>query len=360
MLPLAAAAQSTYHDPKGRYEVQVPAGWSAAPDDGIDELTIRRGATQANVLVIEQNPTNPMTAERFVGEAVAEFQQQCPTFRERQRGKVSLAGNQASYQLVTCSDPTSPAVAETEAVLRKDKVLIAFTMIAPLKRYVVDLPVLDGIRNSLRVPGPNDVRPQQPDSDPLQLVEAKRACAVGALSAQECARQIGITFGKETAAEDAAEAAKANVYHDPTGRFSFIVPRGWTAVAEGENGLRGVQLRSGENWINVMPAPTAASASEVVLRYEADMATHSESGRKPPFGAIGLLQLFGHGTELTYDNFSAKGADGGERDSYVGGVGSAAGNTGDQHLLMVGSLSPKSDGSKAFLSVGQSVRFGSR
>jgi hypothetical protein len=360
MLPLAAAAQSIYHDPKGRYEVEVPAGWSAAPDDnGIDDFTIRRGASQAIVLVIEQNPTQPMTAERFVGEAVAEFQQQCPTFRERQSGAVSLAGNQASYELVTCSDAKSPAVAETAAVLRKDKVLIGFTMIAPLERYVADLPVLDDIRNSLRVPGQNDAKPPPPDSDPLQVIEAKRECAVGALPGDACARQIGIAYGKQTAAAEAAAAAAANVYHDPTGRFSFIIPSGWTAVAEGEKGLRGVQLRAGENWINVMPAASAGTVSEVVLRYEQEMAAHAGNGRKPPFGTIGLLQLFGHGTELTYDNFSAKGADGGERDSYVGGVGTASGNAGDGHLLMVASVTPESDGGKAFLTVGQSVRFGS-
>jgi hypothetical protein len=354
ILPLAAAAQSIYHDPKGRYQVEVPAGWSAAPDDdGIDEFTIRRGASQAIVLVIEQNPTQPMTAERFVGEAVAEFQQQCPTFRERQSGAVSLAGNQAAYELVTCSDANSPAVAETEAVLRKDKVLIGFTMIAPLKRYVADLPVLDGIRNSLRVPGQNDAKVQPPDSDPLQVVEAKRECAVGALPGDECARQIGIAYGKDTA------AAAANVYHDPTGRFSFIIPSGWTAVAEGDKGLRGVQLRAGANWINVMPAASAGTVSDVVLRYEQEMAAHAGTGRTPPFGTIGLLQLFGHGTELTYDNFSAKAADGSERDSYVGGVGTASGNAGDGHLLMVASVRPESDGGKAFLTVGQSVRFGS-
>jgi len=41
------------------------------------------------------------------------------------------------------------------------------------------------------------------------------------------------------------------------------------------NGILGVQLRSGSNWINIMPAEAAASASEVVLHYEQEVAAQS-------------------------------------------------------------------------------------
>ena len=89
------------------------------------------------------------------------------------------------------------------------------------------------------------------------------------------------------------------------------------------------------------------------------MAAKSNSDRKPPFGATGLLQLFGHGVELTWDNFSANGADGTARDSYVGGVGDVSG-AGQNHLLLVASIDGqhKDEGGKAFLTVGQSIRFG--
>jgi hypothetical protein len=90
------------------------------------------------------------------------------------------------------------------------------------------------------------------------------------------------------------------------------------------------------------------------------MAAKSNSDRKPPFGAAGLLQLFGHGLELTYDNFSATGADGTSRDSWVGGVGDVSGAPGQSYLLLVASIDAQQEdaGAKAFLNIGQSIHFG--
>jgi len=360
LLPMASLAQTTYHDPKGRFDLQVPAGWSAAPDGEVDQVIVRHGAAQAIVAVIQQNKTNAMTAKEFVGSTVIEFKQQCPTTQERQSGAVTLAGAQGIYTIVTCSDPKSPAVAEASAVLTPNYYMVGFTMISPLSQYYANLPVLDGIRNSLHVTGNDTAAPVSKDADSPGVTEAKKACAVGAFSQEECSRQIGIQYSKQTAGEDAADAAKSNVYRDPTGRFSFSIPDGWTTTSEGDNGILGVQVRSGSNWINVIPTDPAPSATEVVLRYERNMAAKSNSDRKPPFGAAGLLQLFGHGLELTYDNFSAAGSDGTSRDSWVGGVGDVSGAAGQSYLLLVASIDTQQEdaGAKAFLNIGQSIHFG--
>jgi hypothetical protein len=359
LLPHASIAQNTYHDPKGRFDLQVPAGWSAAIDSGEDQVIVRKGAAQAIVSVMQQNKSNPMTAQEFVDATIIDFRQQCPTTQERKKGAVTLAGSQGIYSIVTCSDPKSPAVAEASAVLTANYYIVGFTMISPLSHYYENLPVLDGIRSGLHVTGNDSTVPASKDAEPLGVTEAKKACAVGAFAQDECARQIGIQYSKQTANEDAAATTGAHAYRDPGGRFAFSIPEGWTATAEGENGINGVQLRFGPSWINVIPAGGTSSASEVVLRYERDMAERSKSGRKPPFGTIGLVQLFGHGVELTYDNFSATGADGSTRDSYVGGV-SALGDTGQNYLLLVASIEAqqKDAGGKAFLNVGQSVQFG--
>ncbi|MBS0431218.1 MAG: hypothetical protein JSS21_02265, partial [Proteobacteria bacterium] len=100
--PVAAVAQTTYQDPKGRFEVEVPDGWNAAPDTQVDMTIIRRGAAEVDVSVIRQGKRTPMTAQQFVDSTVTEFKQQCPTLAERQRGNVTLAGHKAIYALPTC------------------------------------------------------------------------------------------------------------------------------------------------------------------------------------------------------------------------------------------------------------------
>ena len=349
-------AQTTYHDPKGRFEVQVPAGWSAGPDSGADQTIVRKGAVQAIILVSQQNKANSMTAKSADDETVKEFQGQCPATQVRKKGSVALAGAAGIYSLLTCSDPKSPAVAETSSVLTDNTVLVQLTMIAPLAQYYEDLPLLDGIRDSLRVTGAKVIAAQK-GTESQAMTELDRACAVGAFTQEDCARRMGIQLGQEGKQEHAAaEPARGALYSDPTGRFSLTVPEGWTANAEGDNGLLGVQLRSGTNWINVMPSSPAASAREVVLNQEQQVAVQSNSSRKPPFGPAGLIQLFGNGLEVTYDNFTASSTQGDSIESYIAGVGDISG-TGHSFLLLIGSIGAGQGvkGGGTFLAVAQSI-----
>lgn len=356
-LSLAVAAQTTYHDPQGRFDLQVPAGWQVSPDQGADQVIVRKGAVQAIVAVLQQNKSNAMTAQQFVDVTAKEFQGQCPTFRARQNGTLMLAGAPGVYSLFTCSDPKSPSVAETSSALTTNSFLIGFTGIAPLADYFASLPALDGIRNSLRVTGNETAAAATNESESQAMTEVKKACAVGAFTQDDCARRIAILLGKEAQpATAASEPAQGLVYRDPTGRFSLQIPQGWSATSEGANGIRGVQLRSGSDWINIMPADPAASASEVALHYEQKVAAQLNSDRKIPFGQLGLIQLFGNGLEVTYDHFGATSAQGETIESYVGGVG---GISGAEHtfLLLVTSFGgqSKDQAGALFLSVAQSI-----
>lgn len=64
ILRLAARAQAPHHDPQGRYDLQVPAGWQVAPDQGADQIIVCKGAAQVIVGVIPQNKSDAMQAER--------------------------------------------------------------------------------------------------------------------------------------------------------------------------------------------------------------------------------------------------------------------------------------------------------
>jgi hypothetical protein len=307
---------------------------------------------------LHQDKSDPITAQEFVDVTAKEFQGQCPTSRERQSGKLMLAGAPGVYSLFTCSDPKSPAVAETSSALTKNAVLIGFTMIAPLDEYYESLPDLDGIRNSLHVTGSEAAVAATKESDSQAMTELKKACTVGAFAQEDCARRIGILLGKEAHPRAAtSEPAAGSVYRDPTGRFSLQIPPGWSATSEGDNGILGVQLRSGMDWINIMAAQPAASTSEVVLHYEQKVAAQSKSDREIPFGTSGLLQLFGNGLEVTYDHFSAHSSQGETIESYVGGVGGISGKD-HVYLLLIASFGAhkKDEAGGLFLSAAQSIR----
>jgi hypothetical protein len=197
---------------------------------------------------------------------------------------------------------------------------------------------------------------QAPKPDPV--AELKKACEAGTYTQEDCARRLGILLGQQAHADarTGSAADSGHRYNDPQGRFSLHIPDGWTATAKGDNGSLGVQLRSGSNWINLMPA-SAASTRDVVLDQEQKVLAQSHSDRKAPFGPAGLIQLFGSGVELTYDNFTGVSTDGSSIESYIGGVTNLTGST-HAYLLLVASLrkDPDSKGGATFLATAQSIR----
>ena len=357
-LPFAAVAQTIYHDPQGRFDLQIPAGWQVTPDQGVDQIIVRKGAVQEIIAVLQQNKSHAMTAKEFIDVTASEFQHQCPTSRARRSGTVTLAGTPGVYSLFTCSDPKSPAVADVSSALTESNVLIGLTMIAPLAEYHTNLPALDGIRDSLHLTGSKSRTGAPTPTESQAMTELKKACIVGAFEQEDCARRMGILLGQEAKPGTAgSEPATSGVYRDPQSRFSVKIPEGWSATSEGENGAFGVQLRSGSNWINIMPAEPATSASEVVIHQEQKVAARSSSSRKIPFGTLGLIQLFGNGIEVTYDHFTASSMQGNAIETYIGGVGNIDG-TDHTFLLLVASIDKqqKSHAGAVFLSVAQSIR----
>lgn len=356
-ISIASPAQTTYHDPKGRYTVEVPSGWNVESDAEQDQINIRHGAAQVTIAVMLQNKTDPMRAKDFVDATGMDFKQQCPTFRELKRGTVTLAGAEGIYATFTCSDAKSPAVAETSSVLTANWFLVGVSTISPLRSYYQNLPLLDAIRDSLRITGNDSAKAKPETGTALAKTELDKACLVGVFAQEDCARQMGILLGQEGKENHETEKPWTGaVYRDPHGRFTLHVPTGWTATAEGDNGSTGVQLRSGSSWINVMPADPAPTARQVVLDYEELLAQRQHYDRKPPFGSLGLLQVFGHGNELTYDNFTTSSDDGSSFNHYVAGVGDIAGES-PSHLLLVSSIDTKlkDAGDTAFLTVAMSI-----
>lgn len=357
-LPVAAIAQTRYQDPQGRYDLEVPAGWRVYPDQGADQIIVRRGAVQAIVSVTRQNKGNAMTGAQFVAVTAQEFRRQCPSFRQRQSGTLTLSGAPGVYALFTCDDPKSPAVAETDSALTANEFLVGVTLIAPLAVYYEYLPALDGIRNSLHVTGTPGVPATSGKARSQAMSDLKKACSVGAFTQERCARRLGMRLGRESKPGTAASRPPpGRVYRDPQGRFSVQIPRNWNAIAEGNNGAFGVQLRSGSSWINIMPSGPAANPNEVVLDQEHKIVARSHSGHPVPFGPAGLVQVFDRGLEIAYDDFTAMSPQGGAVASHIAGIGNIDGK-GHAFLLLVGAFHPQAKDATddPFLSVALSVR----
>jgi hypothetical protein len=352
-LPCALTSQSTYTDPNGLFTVQVPAGWRTDFDPTIHQLTVSNGSLLAIFVVSPQNRTNAMTAKEFIDVTADEFATQCPTSRIAQKGDVPLAGTPGNYALFTCSDPKSPAVAETSAALTSTPTLIALTTISPLSRYYDSLPILDSIRDSLRLTG--QPVPPTPNPKALALTELKKACTVGAFTQEDCARRIAIFISSDSNPIP-TQPNSADIYRDGQNRFTVKIPNGWQATAEGDNGSAGVQLRSGSSFVNIMSAPPATSTDEVVLHQDQKIAAQSNSGRQPPFSPTGIIQLFANSLEISYDHFTASTPQGDPVESYIGGVGDISAK-GPTFLLLIASLRPghTADAGATFLATAQSI-----
>jgi hypothetical protein len=344
------AQTTTYTAPSGLFTVQVPAGWRAHYEPDLHQVSLSSGPLLAIVMVTPQNKSNALTPAQFLETTADDFSHRCPTYQAVQNGDVSLAGHLGQYSLFTCSDPKSPAVAETSAALTATPTLIAVTLIAPLSDYADNLPTLDAIRDSVRLTG--QPAPHVPSPKDTALAELKKACRVGAFPQIECARRLAILDGDDYKPSD-NPATSASIYHDARNRFTVTIPKSWRATPEGDNGSLGVQLRLGDSFINIMPAPPAAATTdEVVLQQEQKFADLSQSPNKPPFGSVGIIQIFGNGVEVSYDNFRTSSAKGIPIDSYVAGVGDISGK--GAFLLVIASLQPATAGG-TFLATAQSI-----
>jgi hypothetical protein len=354
LMPIATAAQTLYTSPDGRFTLQVPTGWQIEAEPNLSLVTFRNGAVSVAVLVSQQHRSNAMTAKQFIDTNSDELKGQCPTFRNRQSGPATLGGFPALTSISTCSDVKSPAVAEDFAALTPNGLLIGFTVISPIARYYETLPLLDNLRSSLHLIGHPALSTPKPTKSEA-VIALEKACLVGAFSQQDCSRRQGMLTSQDSPAPG---IHFPNLYRDPAGRFSVEFPSGWKAISEGDNGVDGVQLRSGSYWINLIPE-TASTPSEAVLHHEQQIAAKSNSTRTPPFGSIGLVQLFGHGLEITFDSFPASSATGDPIDSYIAGVSNISGT--NQNLLLIVASLPRSSPNATvvpFFTIAQSIRIG--
>lgn len=77
----------------------------------------------------------------------------------------------------------------------------------------------------------------------------QKACAAGALSADECKQRMDAlngSAGTQPAGTAAPSSAGGQAYRDPQGRFSMTIPAGWTIDTSAQN----LKITKGDAWAN--------------------------------------------------------------------------------------------------------------
>jgi hypothetical protein len=347
LLPVAlASAQTTsYKSADGLWDIQAPAGWQVIVEPEGD-VQFKDHAVTVNVAVYPRI-ADRMDPATFVKTNDDELKGQCPTFQSRQSKPSTLAGFPAVDSVNTCSDPKSPAVAETIAAASPDHTLLALTIISPLSRYDDVLPAILTMRATLHLKGTPP--PVLPSAESFAKDRASAGCLVGLYTATECTRRLATAVGGNV-----GPPITGNVYTDPMRRFRCAIPTGWTATPEGDNGQLGVQLRSGKEFINLMTIKSStSSAHDALVAYEQDQMVRTHSTRKPPYGGAGILQIFGAGLEYDFDDFTATD---GQGNPVSGTYGSIAPFGGGNAVLIVQASYDPNDKTANVLAVAQSVR----
>ena len=341
---LHAQTSTLYQAPNGLFDVAVPAGWTTDWDPKLEQVTLRHESTIAIVMAMTMPNETSAYAKTFLGMTHDEFFGQCKGSDELEHGPARLAGLSAQSFLVRC--PAAPAsVAGSTVAWAGNRTLLSYTVIAPIRTYGDDVATLDAIGASVHLTGTPAVQASVPDSD-ARVAEVKRACKAGSFVQEECARRIGMAYA------GTQEPPAGKRYRDATGMFSVEAPAGWKATLDEKNGVKSLQLHRGSDLIALMPAPAGArNAKDVVLRFEAGVTKPGDA--PPPFGPIGIVQIFGNGVELDYDHFEVENDKGTMIESRVAGIADISGR--GPYVLMFTSIAKGTDA--ASLKVAQSVQF---
>ena len=188
--------------------------------------------------------------------------------------------------------------------------------------------------------------------DARQAAAVRKACAVGALPADQCSGQgrsrgEGAASPGETASHGgfAAPGADGHRFSDPRGRYSLAVPRGWTLQMQGD----AASLSNGPSWIQIV-ADSAPSAQAVLQKVGASFVP---AFSRTQVTSQGDAQLGGHAAfGANIDATSTKG----EHMSVMMIAESAGGG----HYLVIVSATPAEQASQlnpAIMALANSVRF---
>lgn len=138
-------AQTRYADPAGRFELSVPAGWSASPlSDGAASL---RKANATVVVMLSGDPPAEALERLLLQHRLWK------EFQEIRRGEDSLGGRAGRYALASGRDPRGVAQTVRLIAVAADSGTLLLLARAPTGEFEALVPAVEGIGRGIRLSG---------------------------------------------------------------------------------------------------------------------------------------------------------------------------------------------------------------
>jgi len=188
LISMTALAE-TYKDPRARFELEVPTGWTAeAFGEGVK---VARGG--AYFLVMDGSGDSP---EATVGRLVSQFGSQWSKFLQLKQGSATVNGQPAPFSFNSGVNPKGVASFLKVTVVSAQGRSFALVGSAPQQGFTEVKAGFDGMEQSFRIAAPRP-KPAAARSQPAgkPVVQAANAKSGGVIS-----RNV-IRGGKESAAQ---------------------------------------------------------------------------------------------------------------------------------------------------------------
>ncbi|HMG86641.1 MAG TPA: hypothetical protein VK574_13000 [Terracidiphilus sp.] len=264
----AAQAQRVYRDPAGNFTVQVPQGWQTQPQDnnGISVVNEQYKAS-VSVFVMRGPDSSTPSAEKQLADIRKQVQGDCPN-ANLQTGDSNILGLHGKFLIAGCHDNSGDEVLKF-AVVSGPGVMVILNTAAPQANLGTVGQTLVSIERSVTL-GSGSASSSQPSGDSRQLAALKRACSTGALDQAECDQRMAkynnhpdppasdnrgamVTSNDPNFNPNAGPSegsGRSGMYRDNQGRYSLVVPDGWSATPE-TDGSGTLQLSRGNAWATV-------------------------------------------------------------------------------------------------------------
>lgn len=134
---------TVYHDPNGRFSIQVPEGWQATPE--LKGLVMKRGNTAVTV-----SPFSGATSAQHIVSVLAEqYMRNWQNLQPLDQGEFLLAGTPAAYALFRGTNPRGDASMLRLAGTMRDGEGFAVIMNVPMENFNDARATLQAIEGSV-------------------------------------------------------------------------------------------------------------------------------------------------------------------------------------------------------------------